>query len=355
MCSVYIAMSLDGYIARADGDIEWLKAVSRSGEDYGYRRFFASIDTVIIGKNTYEVVLGFDTWPYAGKRVVVVTHEPAESRHDEHFYSGPPEGLVRRLAYEGLQHAYIDGAGVIQQFLAAGLVRRATISVIPILLGDGVRLFGNAGRDIGLRLLRSQSFDSGLVQLEYDIEPEARPPVDVKALAFRPLVEGDLPLLHAWFNTSHARRWYGRGDTTTAVREWYVPILEGKLPTKSFIVLLGERPIGLLEWCRFGDYPEMMPIYAVQDPDIVNIDVLVGEEDVAHRGLGPAMIRRFLREIVFREERFKTCIIDPETENKSAIRAYEKAGFRHVRTMPDDGEGKPIYLMELRRDELTSA
>jgi RimJ/RimL family protein N-acetyltransferase len=98
----------------------------------------------------------------------------------------------------------------------------------------------------------------------------------------------------------------------------------------------------------------MMPIYAVQDPDIVNIDVLVGEEDMAHRGLGPAMIRRFLREIVFREERFKTCIIDPETENKSAIRAYEKAGFRHVRTMPDDGEGKPIYLMELRRDELTS-
>jgi len=355
MCSVYIAMSLDGYIARPDGNIDWLKTVSRPGEDYGYRRFFSSVDTVIIGKKTYEVVLGFDTWPYEGKRVVVVTHEPAEPQHDEHFYSGPPEGLVPRLSYEGFQHAYVDGAGIIQQFLAAGLVRRATVSVIPLLLGEGVRLFGNAGRELDLRLLRSQSFESGLVQLEYEVDPGAREAVDVGAISFRPLGESDLALLHHWFNTPHAHHWYGRGETIGAVRDWYVPILDGKMPTKSFVVLHGERPIGLLEWCRFGDYPEMMPIYAVQDPDIVNIDVLIGEEDMAHRGLGPSLIRRFLREIVFREERFKICIIDPETENRSAIRCYEKAGFRHVRTMPDDGEGKPIYLMELRRDELTSA
>lgn len=354
-CSVYIAMSLDGYIARPDGNLEWLSAVARPGEDYGYRRFFASVDTIIIGKKTYEVVLGFESWPYAGKRVVVVTHEPSEPRHDEHFYSGPPEALVRRLSLEGLQHAYIDGAGVIQQFLAEGLVRRATVSVIPVLLGDGIRLFGNPGRDLPLRLVHAKTFESGLVQLEYELEPETHASPDARQLSFRPLTQGDLPLLLGWFNAPHARRWYGRGDTLEAVEAEYGPILAGVRPTHTYIALLAERPIGLMEWCRFGDYPDVMGFYGVEDPDIVNCDVLLGEPDVAHRGLGPLMVRRFLEEIVFREARFSTCIIDPEPENKSAIRAYEKAGFRHLRTVANDGEGNAVYLMELRRDELTSA
>jgi aminoglycoside 6'-N-acetyltransferase len=109
-----------------------------------------------------------------------------------------------------------------------------------------------------------------------------------------------------------------------------------------------------MEWCRFGDYPDVMGFYGVEDPDIVNCDVLIGEPDVAHRGLGAPMIRRFLKEIVFQEARFRTCIIDPETENKSAVRTYEKAGFRYLRSIADDGEGHPVTLLELRRDELTS-
>ncbi|HEV8550960.1 MAG TPA: GNAT family N-acetyltransferase [Polyangiaceae bacterium] len=346
-------MSLDGFIARPDGGIEWLKSVSRTGEDYGYRRFFGSVDTLIIGRKTYELVLGFDAWPYEGKRVVVVTHEPSPPQHGEHFYNGPPEGLVRRLEHEGLQHAYIDGGGVIQQFIAARLVSRATISVIPVLLGDGIRLFGNAGRDVPLALRRSQSFESGLVQLEYELEPAARAPLDAAGLTFRPLKRDDLPLLLTWFNTPHARRWYGRGDTLAAVEAEYLPSIEGSKPTRRYIAKLGDRPIGLLEWCRFGDYPEIMPFYGVEDGDIVNCDVIIGEPDVVYRGLGAPMIRRFLREIVFTEPRFTTCLIDPEVDNKSSIRAYEKAGFRHVRTMADDGEGNSIYLMELRQDELT--
>jgi len=354
-CSVYIAMSLDGYIARPDGDLEWLKAVARPGEDYGYRRFFASVDTIIIGRKTYEVALGFESWPYAGKRVVVVTHEPPEPRHDEHFYAGSPEALVRRLSLEGLQHAYVDGAGVIQQFLAEGLVRRATVSVIPVLLGDGIRLFGKPDRDLPLRLLHAKTFESGLVQLEYELEPKNHAPLDARQLAFRRLTHEDLPLLLRWFNAPHARRWYGRGDTLRAVEAEYGPILAGDRPTQTYVALLAERPIGLMEWCRFGDYPDVMGHYGVKDPDFVNCDVLLGEADVAHRGLGPAMIRRFLKEIVFQEARFSTCVIDPEPENRSAIRAYEKAGFRHTRTLEDDGEGNRLYLMELRRDELTSA
>jgi dihydrofolate reductase/RimJ/RimL family protein N-acetyltransferase len=351
-CSIYIAASLDGFIARSDGDIDWLKSVARPGEDYGYRRFIDTVDTVVIGRKTYELVLGFAEWPYAGKRVVVVTHRPAEAQYDEHFYAGPPEGLVRRLAFEGRQHAYIDGVAVIQQFLAAGLVQRATLSVIPLLLGDGVRLFGSVTRDVPLKLLRTQSFESGLVQLEYDVDPEKRAPLDASHVSFRPLTRGDLPLLLEWFQKPHARRWYGRGSTLAAVEEGYVPAIEGTKPTHAYIAEYDGRPVGLLEWCRFGDYPDLMPFYGVRDPDQVNCDILIGPEDTVHRGLGPPTIRRFLKQIVFCEERFKTCIIDPELDNKSAIRAYEKAGFRHARTMPDDGEGKPIYLMELRRDEL---
>ena len=132
-------------------------------------------------------------------------------------------------------------------------------------------------------------------------------------------------------------------------------MLEGKRPTEAYVILLGERPVGLIEWCRFGDYPDVMGFYGVEDPDIVNCDVLLGEPDIAHRGLGPPLIRRFLKEVVFQQARFRTCIIDPETDNKSAILAYEKAGFRHLRSVPDDGEGKPVTLMELRKHELTSA
>ena len=111
----------------------------------------------------------------------------------------------------------------------------------------------------------------------------------------------------------------------------------------------------MISWERFGDSPDFMRTYAVDDPDAVNCDLLIGEVDFAHRGLGGPMLRRFLREVVFSDPRFTTCIIDPQPENASAIRAYEKAGFCHVRTMPDDGEGNAVYLMKLRRADLVSA
>ncbi len=166
-CSVFIATSLDGYIARADGRIDYLSIVERAGEHYGYRAFIDSIDTLVIGRSTYELALGFEPWPYAGKRCIVLTRSEREAKHGEEFFSGEPRALVERLHAEGAQRAYVDGGAVIQQFLAARLIDDLTISVLPILLGEGIRLFGDTQGDVLLDLVGSERYESGLVQLTY--------------------------------------------------------------------------------------------------------------------------------------------------------------------------------------------
>jgi dihydrofolate reductase len=167
---VFIAASLDGFIARADGALDWLSVVERAGEDYGYRAFFDDVDALVMGRKTYDTVLGFDEWPYEGKRCIVLTHTaPTARRRDEEFASGPPAPLLERLAREGVRQVYVDGGAVIRQFISAGLVDDLTLSVIPVLLGDGVRLFegGAGGADRPLRLIEARPYDSGLVRLKY--------------------------------------------------------------------------------------------------------------------------------------------------------------------------------------------
>jgi dihydrofolate reductase len=166
-CSVFIATSLDGFIARLDGSIDWLSRVECPGEDYGYGRFHDSIDTVIVGRKTYQTALGFPAWPYGGKRCIVLTHQAPRSKHGEEFHDGPAPALVARLAAEQARRAYVDGGQVIRQFLAAGLITDLTLSIIPILLGEGVPLFGQTGPELPLTLVSSRAYDSGLVQLEY--------------------------------------------------------------------------------------------------------------------------------------------------------------------------------------------
>jgi dihydrofolate reductase len=172
-CSVFIATSLDGFIARSDGRIDWLGVVERQGEDYGFKEFFDSVDTIVMGRKTYETALAFDAWPFAGKRCVVLTHALRPSRQGEEFYRGELKNLVERLLAEGAEHVYVDGGSVLSQFLALGLIDDLTVAVIPVLLGDGVRLTQGLGRDVRLRFVRSRSFDSGLVQLEYAVVPRS--------------------------------------------------------------------------------------------------------------------------------------------------------------------------------------
>lgn len=172
-CSVFIATSIDGYIARPDGTFDFLSIVERPGEDYGFAEFFATVDALVIGRNTYETALGFPEWPYAGKRCVVLTHREAPSVHGEQFFAGEPAALVDQLGLSGAQRLYVDGGAVIRQFLLEGLIDDLTLSVIPVLLGNGIPLFGPELPEQRLALQNSRAYDSGLVQLTYARSPKA--------------------------------------------------------------------------------------------------------------------------------------------------------------------------------------
>jgi dihydrofolate reductase len=166
-CSVFIATSLDGYIARPDGTFDFLSIVERPDEDYGFADFFASVDALVIGRNTYETALAFPEWPYAGKRCIVITHRATPSVHGEQFFAGAPTALVEQLGLSGAQRLYVDGGAVIRQFLADNLIDDLTLSIVPVLLGQGIALFGPEVPERRLRLDSSKSFESGLVQLYY--------------------------------------------------------------------------------------------------------------------------------------------------------------------------------------------
>lgn len=174
--SVYIATSLDGFIARTNGDIDWLNdanATVPQGEDCGYSAFIASVDVLIIGRKTYEQVLTFGEWPYGTTRVIVMSRSPiqfpAELPTAVTHSAETPHALYDRLAKEGAQHLYIDGGITIQRFLAAELIDELTITVIPILLGEGKPLLSSLENDIQLTLINSHAYDFGFVQLKYAI------------------------------------------------------------------------------------------------------------------------------------------------------------------------------------------
>jgi len=175
--SVYIATSLDGFIARADGGLDWLPGAegeSTAGEDYGYREFMDSVDYLVMGRKTFEFVATFaGEWPYGGKRVVVLSSRPLElPKHVAgrvEWMSGSPGEVVSRLAERGAQHLYVDGGKTIQGFLAAGLIQQLIITQVPVLIGEGIPLFGPLPHDIKLRHIETQSFPSGLVQSRYEV------------------------------------------------------------------------------------------------------------------------------------------------------------------------------------------
>jgi len=169
--SVFIATSLDGYIARRDGALDWLP--HDGGEPHGYDEFMATVDVLVIGRQTFETVLTFEAWPYGTTPVIVLTHRTSGLKAPEgaqcEFMSGAPAEIVGRLTARGFTHAYVDGGVTIQGFLAAGLIQRLIITRIPVLLGSGIPLFGALSRDVRLEHVATRAFPSGMVQSEYRI------------------------------------------------------------------------------------------------------------------------------------------------------------------------------------------
>ncbi len=173
--------------------------------------------------------------------------------------------------------------------------------------------------------------------------------IDPGTCTFRPFRADDLPLLHRWVNATHAKRWFGNGRTTGDLSSEYLPYIRGEVPIRVFVVLYEELPIGMVEWEHMVDFPDFARAYGVTEPGVANCDILIGDPAFVGRGLGASLVTKFLREIVFADPRIHTCVLDPEPDNRAAIRAYEKAGFVHVRDLDDDGQGNAVYLMELRR------
>ncbi|QNI37331.1 dihydrofolate reductase family protein [Edaphobacter albus] len=173
--SVFVGTSVDGFIARLDGGLDFLE---RGGsEPHGYEEFIAQVDTIVIGRKTFEFVLSFTPpWPYGTKRVVVLssTHLnlstlPGVPKDTVEQMSGPPSEIVARLAASGAQHLYVDGGVTVQRFLSAGLIQNLTITRVPVLIGEGIPLFGSLPTDLLLNHIATRHYPNGLVQSEYEI------------------------------------------------------------------------------------------------------------------------------------------------------------------------------------------
>ena len=168
--SVFIGTSLDGFIARANGDLDFLPP--GGGEPHGYVEFMTTVDALVIGRKTFETVLKFDRWPYGEKPVFVLSTRPLASAPVGAVVqrmSGDPVEIASQLAARGIRHIYVDGGITIQRFLQAGLIQRLIVTRVPVLIGAGIPLFGTVPRDIVLKHVGTRQYASGLVQSEYEV------------------------------------------------------------------------------------------------------------------------------------------------------------------------------------------
>lgn len=168
--SVFVGVSVDGFLARPDDGLDWLPD---DGEPHGYDEFMSGVDALVIGRRTFEKVLAFDDWPYGTKRVVVLSGHPLDLTRagggPVEQLAGPPEGIVAELAARGITNLYVDGGVTIQRFLRAGRVDRLIITRVPVLIGEGIPLFGTLPHDVRLRHVATRAYPSGLVQTEYAV------------------------------------------------------------------------------------------------------------------------------------------------------------------------------------------
>ena len=170
--TIFCATSLDGFIAREDGDVSWLGDPPEGGDDGGFSALMESIDFVVMGRNTFDKVLTFGMWPYR-KPVIVLTSRslnvPENLSEKVEAMSGAADEIVAALERRGAQHLYIDGGDTVRRFLQAGWIQNLIITTVPILIGSGIPLFGKLENDIKLKHLGTRALGNGLVQNEYDV------------------------------------------------------------------------------------------------------------------------------------------------------------------------------------------
>jgi dihydrofolate reductase len=173
VASVFVGISVDGFIARLNGDLDFLPP--EGGEPHGYNEFIATVDAIVIGRKTFETVLAFPEWPYGKKPVIVLSTRPRDFSAVRggvvEQLSGSPVEIVAKLAARNFRHVYVDGGITIQQFLRAGQIQRLIVTRVPVLIGEGIPLFGSLPRDIKLRHIETQHYPSGLVKTEYEVIP----------------------------------------------------------------------------------------------------------------------------------------------------------------------------------------
>jgi aminoglycoside 6'-N-acetyltransferase len=161
-------------------------------------------------------------------------------------------------------------------------------------------------------------------------------------IAFRPLLEDDLPRLHEWLGRPHVRRWWRDPGTVEETAAHYLPALRGEEPTDHYVIVLDGRDAGMIQTYLAADYPEWGAF--VDDPEAVaGVDLLLGEEELLGRGIGPRVLAAFVRDVV----RSRACAATVDPANRRSWRAFEKAGFRHVRDVVEDG--RPHRLLRLDR------
>lgn len=171
---MFMAMSLDGFVARADFGLDWLMKQKTDGEDHGYDAFIASVDGLVMGSGSFRTMLALDAWPYE-KPVVVLSRTltskdiPEALRDKASISDKTPHQLMASLSEQGWRRAYIDGGKIIQSFMREGLISDMTVTIVPILIGEGKRMFGPLTADIDLQLLESKSYPSGLITSRYEV------------------------------------------------------------------------------------------------------------------------------------------------------------------------------------------
>lgn len=172
-------------------------------------------------------------------------------------------------------------------------------------------------------------------------------------LSFRKLTAINLPLLHEWLRREHVHRWWQEPEDYEEFAKQYLPAIEGRDPTRMFLIELGGRPVGFIQTFLLRDYPERDELVHT-GPGVVGVDLFIAEPELTGKGLGTAVLRRFTSEIVFADQLATACVGDPDVENPASIRAFEKAGFRRAGEFVEPEDGRSHLLMRLDRDSQSS-